>query len=234
MDYLPDIVPPPEKPSEPLPDIPKEGIDALVSEAGADEGSITVQVSESDTVDTDMRMEDEELIPEEPVEPIVKEKKKLAQSDVFNTPQVLPVAPPKKAKRKATPKQLEALRKARENKKKNALARAEAVKGGGEVPEKLLTKKQVAKKNTKQTIQEEVKEHQQDFTDAQIAKITSQAIEAYEIKRKARKEVKYKKKAEDAHVAQIQATLQKAMAGGVQPQAQQRTWADDALEGMFS
>ncbi len=229
-DYLPDIEPPPEPTPEPLPEIPKEGIDDLVSEARADEGSVTVEVSE--TVDPEGA---EEAVPEEPLEPVVKEKKKLAQHDVFNTPQVLPVAPPKKAKRKATPKQLEALRKARENKKKNALARAEALKEGKEVPEKLLTKKQQAKKNTKKTIQEEVKEHQQDFTDAQIAKITSQAIEAYEIKRKARKEVKNKKKAEEAQRAQIQATLQKAMRGGAQPPQQpQRTWADDALSGMFS
>tara|TARA_R100001463_G_scaffold16172_6_gene42041 strand:+ start:521 stop:1222 length:702 start_codon:yes stop_codon:yes gene_type:complete len=230
-DYLPDIEPPPEPTPEQLPEIPKEGIDDLVSEAGADEGAVTVEVN--DDPDHEI-VEDADDIPDEPVEPIVKEKKKLAQHDVFNTPQVLPVAPPKKAKRKATPKQLEALRKARENKKKNALARAEAIKEGKEVPEKLLTKKQQAKKNTKKTIQEEVKEHQQDFTDAQIAKITSQAIEAYEIKRKARKEVKNKKKAEEAHQAQIQATLQKAMAGGVQPRQQQRTWADDALAGMFS
>lgn len=225
-DYLPEIEePPPPQPVE----IPKESVDDLVSEAGADEGSITIEVNDA----PDREIPDD--IPEESLEPIVQEKKKLAQSDVFNTPQVLPIAPPKRAKRKATPKQLEALRKARENKKANALARAEALKEGKDVPDNLLTKKQANKKNTKKTIQEEVKEHQQDFTDAQIAKITSQAIEAYEIKRKARKEVKNKKKAEEAQQAQIQATLQKAMSGGVQPRPQpQKTWADDALAGMWS
>lgn len=225
-DYLPEIEePPPPQPVE----IPKESVDDLVSEAGADEGSITIEVNDA----PDREIPDD--IPEESLEPIVQEKKKLAQSDVFNTPQVLPIAPPKRAKRKATPKQLEALRKARENKKKNALARAEALKEGKDVPDNLLTKKQANKKNTKKTIEAEVKEHQQDFTDAQIARITSQAIEAYEIKRKARKEVKYKKKAEEAQQAQIQATLQKAMSGGVQPRSQpQKTWADDALAGMWS
>ena len=223
-DYLPEIEAPAEPKPEILPEIPKEGEDDLVSEAAADEGAVTVEVND---------IEEQEDIPEEPLEPIVKEKKKLTQADVFNTPQVLPVAPPKKVKRKATPKQLEALRKARENKKKNALARAEAVNEGKEVPDELLPKKQRAAKQQKKTIQHEVKQNQQDFTQQQIAAITSQAIEAYEIKRKARKEVKNKKKAEDAHQAQIQQTLQRAMAGGVQPR-QQKTWADDALAGMWN
>jgi len=223
-DYLPSIEAPPEPEPAILPEIPKESADDLVSEAAADEGAVTVEVND---------IEEQEDIPEEPLEPIVKEKKKLTQADVFNTPQVLPVAPPKKAKRKATPKQLEALRKARENKKKNALARAEAVNEGKEVPDELLPKKQRAAKQQKKTIQHEVKQNQQDFTQQQIAAITSQAIEAYEIKRKARKEVKNKKKAEDAHQAQIQQTLQRAMAGGVQPR-QQKTWADDALAGMWN
>ena len=228
-DYLPEI----EAPATPtalkpeiLPEIPKDGEDDLVSEAAADEGAVTVEVN-------DIADAAEEDIPEEPLEPIVKEKKKLTQADVFNTPQVLPVAAPKKVKRKATPRQLEALRKARENKKKNALARAEAVNEGKEVPDELLPKKQRAAKQQKKTIQHEVKENQQDFTQQQIAAITSQAIEAYEIKRKERKEVKNKKKAEDAHQAQIQQTLQRAMAGGVQPR-QQKTWADDALAGMWN
>jgi hypothetical protein len=223
-DYLPEIEGPPEPEPAILPEIPKEGADDLVSEAAGDEGAVTVEVND---------IEEQEDIPEEPLEPIVKEKKKLTQADVFNTPQVLPVAPPKKVKRKATPKQLEALRKARENKKKNALARAEAVNEGKEVPDELLPKKQRAAKQQKKTIQHEVKQNQQDFTQQQIAAITSQAIEAYEIKRKARKEVKNKKKAEDAHQAQIQQTLQRAMAGGVQPR-QQKTWADDALAGMWN
>lgn len=223
-DYLPEIEAPATPEPAILPEIPKEGADDLVSEAAADEGAVTVEVND---------IEEQEDIPEEPLEPIVKEKKKLTQSDVFNTPQVLPVAPPKKVKRKATPKQLEALRKARENKKKNALARAEALNEGKEVPDELLPKKQRAAKQQKKTIQHEVKQNQQDFTQQQIAAITSQAIEAYEIKRKARKEVKNKKKAEDAHQAQIQQTLQRAMAGGVQPR-QQKTWADDALAGMWN
>ena len=244
-DYLPEFELPPEKPTE----IPNEEEDPLVSDAGDGEGSITVDIQ--DNPDDERHPEtweqnpnfvysDEEEIEEaEPV--VVKTKKKLKNEEIFNTPKVVtikePEKPPKK-KRQATEKQLAALKKARE---KAAATRAEKARlkaEGKEVPKELaLSKKklkkvqeeQKVKEEKKETIQQEVRRTQVSFSQEQVAKITADAIDQYEAKRKVRKMEKAKVKEAQAQDARTRATLQRAL--GQQPQ-QQDVWSY-ALNGMI-
>ena len=138
----------------------------------------------------------------EEAEPLpVKRKPKLKNEDIFRTPTVMPVAEPEKPKKKRKPpsqKQLDALAKARENMKKK---REEAKKLKAEGKEPPPSKRQ--QKQEKQ-VKEVIQQQGQLYTEEQIAKITSNAIEQYEVKRKARKEVKKKKQEEEAQQQQVQ------------------------------
>ena len=88
--YLPEMEMPSE-PEEPETE-PEVSFDPLVSVAGDDEGSITMEVQDEDE---DEEVEDEEVeVEEEPVP--IKEKKKLRNDEVFNTPQVMAVQDPEK------------------------------------------------------------------------------------------------------------------------------------------
>ena len=215
--YLPEFTAPPPPEEKP---IEEPDADPLVSKASADEGSVTMEVTESE------EREEEELIEEAEPEPLpVKPKRKLKNEEVFRTPQVMPVAepekPPKK-KRQVSQKQLDALAKARENMKKKREEAKRLKEEGKEPPPSKRQQKQ--EKQVKEVIQQQG----QMYTEEQIAKITSNAIEQYEVKRKARKEIKKKKQEEEAQQRQVRQTLNRAL-GTPDPND---IWSH-ALSGMY-
>ena len=219
--YLPEFTPAPE-PTASEPIVDREA-DPLVSKASADEGAITVAIhdtmedEETGEANPNFIYSDEEVEEEQEVLP-VKQKKKLRNDEVFNTPQVIPVAdpvkPPKK-KRVATEKQLNALKKARETTRLRREAAKKAKEEGLPPPPKKLSKKQQMKldesKKQETTIHREVLRSQVSFSEAQVAKITADAIDKYEAKRKVRKLEKAKIKEAEAHEARTRQTLQRAM-----------------------
>ena len=201
--YLPEMEMPSE-PEEPETE-PEVSFDPLVSVAGDDEGSITMEVQ-----DEDEEVEDEEVeVEEEPVP--IKEKKKLRNDEVFNTPQVMavqdPEKPPKK-KRVATEKQLAALKKARETNRLKREAKLKMKNEGKELPTELLSKK---KQKQKAEVKKEIRSQQIMFSEDQVAKITADAIDKYEAKRKVRKIEKNKIKEAEEHENKNRQTLQRAM-----------------------
>ena len=219
--YLPEFTPAPEHVASES--IVEADDDPLVSKATADEGAITVAIhdtmenEETGEVNPNFIYSDEEEVEEEEVLP-VKQKKKLRNDEVFNTPQVMavadPVKPPKK-KRVATEKQLNALKKARETSRLRREAAKKATEQGLPPPPKKLSKKQQVKldesKKQETTIHREVLRSQVSFSEAQVAKITADAIDKYEAKRKVRKLEKAKIKEAEAHEARTRQTLQRAM-----------------------
>ena len=228
-DYLPTMEMPPEIPQEE----PKEEqeIDPLVSKASADEGAVKMEITEKVDEETgeenpNFVYSDEEEIEEEeplPVEP----KKKLQREEVFKTPKVMPVNEPVKEKKKRKPpseRQLAALAKARENMK---LKREEAkrLKAEGK-PTPASKRKQKQQKEVK----EEIQKQGQIYTQDQIASITANAIEQYDMKRKARKEQKAVTKEKQIQEQKVKETLSRAM--GMAPP--QRDMWDDALGGMWN
>lgn len=227
-DYLPEMrMPPPE----PKPQIEDSQEDPLVSKADDGEGAVTMEIEDKeDSTEAESLApeEQEELIEEEVeevLEPVVKPKKKFKNEEIFRTPTIQPVKdpekPPKK-KRVATAKQLEALAKARE---KRRIAREEAKKLKEQGVEPPPSKRQ--QKQEKQ-VKEVIQKQGQMYTEEQIANITANAIEQYEVKRKARKVVKQKKKEEEDQQKKVQQTLNRALG---QPDPND-IWSH-ALAGMY-
>ena len=218
--YLPEMTMPPPEPEKP---IEEPDADPLVSKADDKEGAVKVEIEDRDDTEEERDDTEEEIIEEE--EPLpVKRKPKLKNEDIFRTPQIQPIKEPvkEKKKRKVSQKQLDALAKARENMKKK---REEAKKLKEEGKEPPPSKRQ--QKQEKQ-VKEVIDKQGQLYTEEQIAKITSNAIEQYEVKRKARKEVKKKRQEEEAQQQQVQRTLNRAL-GRPDPND---IWSH-ALSGMY-
>ena len=227
-DYLPQMEMPPEPIQEEA--IEEQGIDPLVSRADNTEGSVKMEIKESINEETEeenpnFEYSDEEAEEEEPLP--VEPKKKLQREEVFKTPKVMAVNEPIKEKKKRKPpseRQLAALAKARENMK---LKREEAkrLKAEGK-PTPASKRKQKQQKEVK----EEIQKQGQLYTQDQIASITANAIEQYDMKRKARKEQKAVTKEKDNQEQKVKETLSRAM--GMAPP--QRDMWDDALGGMWN
>jgi hypothetical protein len=219
--YLPEMTMPPPEPEKP---IEEPDADPLVSKADDKEGAVKVEIEDRDDTEEERDDTEEEIIEEE--EPLpVKRKPKLKNEDIFRTPQIQPIKEPVKEKKKRKPpsqKQLDALAKARENMKKK---REEAKKLKEEGKEPPPSKRQ--QKQEKQ-VKEVIDKQGQLYTEEQIAKITTNAIEQYEVKRKARKEVKKKRQEEEAQQQQVQRTLNRALG---QPDPND-IWSH-ALSGMY-
>ena len=218
--YLPEMTMPPPEPEKP---IEEPDADPLVSKADDKEGAVKVEIEDRDDTEEERDDTEEEIIEEE--EPLpVKRKPKLKNEDIFRTPQIQPIKEPvkEKKKRKVSQKQLDALAKARENMKKKREEAKKLKEEGKEPPPSKRQQKQ--EKQVKEVIQQQG----QLYTEEQIAKITSNAIEQYEVKRKARKEVKKKKQEEEAQQQQVQRTLNRALG---QPDPND-IWSH-ALSGMY-
>ena len=211
-DYLPTMTMPEEEP-EPSTEDPQA--DPLVSKADDGEGAVIMQIEDRED-STEEQQEDiieediieEDIIEEEVLEPVVNPKKKFKNEEVFRTPTIQPVKdpekPPKK-KRQPTQKQLDALARAREKRK---IAREEAKKLKEQGVEPPPSKRQ--QKQEKQ-VKEVIQKQGEMFTQEQVSKITANAIEQYEVKRKARKVVKQKKKEEEEQQKKVQQTLNRAL-----------------------
>ena len=147
--------------------------------------------------------EDEEAEPP----PVIK-RPKLKNEDIFRTPKVMAIAEPVKEKKKRKPpsqKQLDALAKARENMKLKREQAKKLKEEGKDVPK---SKRQV---NQEKQVKEVIQQQGQMYSEEQIAKITSNAIEQYEVKRKARKAVKQEQKQKDEQEAKVRQTLNRAL-----------------------
>ena len=209
-DYLPDMV---------------EKVDEEITTPSPD--NITAEITDTEDVKGDDAFEgDEEIIKEELIEqqkqeeeekeeevveeegekvPLVKTRRKLKQDEVFTTPKVKPVAPleekkeepKKKGKRKCSEKQLAHLAKIRQKGLEAARAKhAKNAKDPNFVPKKKMTKKAVAAA----AVSEE-----------DIERISTNAIEKYEVKRKERKAIKKKAQEEEEHKAKVKQTINRAM-----------------------
>ena len=208
-DYLPDMV---------------EKVDEEITTPSPD--NITAEITDTEDVKGDDAFEgDEEIIKEELIEqqkqeeeekeeevveeegekvPLVKTRRKLKQDEVFTTPKVKPVVPleekkeepKKKGKRKCSEKQLAHLAKIRQKGLEAARAKnAKNAKDPNYVPKK-KKERQVAEAK----VSEEV-----------IERISTNAIEKYEVKRKARKALKKKAQEEEEHKAKVKQTINRAM-----------------------
>ena len=214
--YLPQFTLPPPEPEKTIED---KDADPLVSKADDKEGAIKLEIEDRDDTEEDMD-EDEEAEPP----PVIK-RPKLKNEDIFRTPKVMAIAEPVKEKKKRKPpsqKQLDALAKARENMKLKREQAKKLKEEGKDVPK---SKRQV---NQEKQVKEVIQQQGQIYTEEQIAKITSNAIEQYEVKRKARKEVKKKKQEEEEQQKQVQRTLNRAL-GTPDPND---IWSH-ALSGMY-
>jgi len=210
-DYLPDMV---------------EKVDEEITTPSPD--NITAEITDTEDVKGDDAFEgDEEIIKEELIEqqkqeeeekeeeevveeegekvPLVKTRRKLKQDEVFTTPKVKPVVPleekkeepKKKGKRKCSEKQLAHLAKIRQKGLEAARAKnAKNAKDPNFVPKKKMTKKAVAAA----AVSEE-----------DIERISTNAIEKYEVKRKERKAIKKKAQEEEEHKAKVKQTINRAM-----------------------
>jgi hypothetical protein len=195
-DYLADVkMPPKEVEPEPLP-----------------EPSPELELELNDSVEeAEVEVEDDPIpIPSPP--PAKREK--LRKEDIFKKkinegepPMIQKVAPVKK-KRVMTEKQKEALARGRE---KSAATRAAKT----ELKKKIQMEKDTARKEKKaaqDVVKQEKKEiidsamkyqHQVTMNKKDIEDATEAAIEKYEAKRKARKEVKRKEQAKEKHEAKV-------------------------------
>lgn len=214
-------------PPEPEPQLEEPDNDPLVSKADDKEGAVTMEIEErEDSIETESLDEEDSIGAEEEVpEPVVKPKKKFKNEEIFRTPTIHPVKdpekPPKK-KRQPTEKQLKALADARAKMKAR---RDEAKKLKAEGKEPPPSKRQVKQENKVKAV---IEKQGQIYTEEQIAKITANAIETYEMKRKARKVVKQKKKEEEEQQRKVQQTLNRALG---QPDVND-IWSA-ALSGMY-
>jgi len=210
-DYLPEIV---ERVDEEITTPSPDNITAEITDTVSDEGNEDIKDDEEIITDEVPEEEKEEKKEEEVVEeedekvPLVKARRKLKQDEVFSTPKVKPVAPleekkeepKKKGKRKCSEKQLAHLAKIRQKGLEAARAKhAKNAKDPNFVPKKKMTKKAVAA-----ALQSGVSEED-------IERISTNAIEKYEVKRKARKAVKKKEKEEEEHKAKVKQTINRAM-----------------------
>ncbi len=224
--YLPDVTMPPPEPEKP---IEESNADPLVSKADDSEGAVKMEIEDRDEEtgeeNPNFIYSDEEVIEEAEPEPVVKPKRKLKNEEIFRTPQIQPVAEPEKPKKKRkapSEKQLQALAKAREKMKANRELKKKLKEEGKDVP------KSKAKIKQENKVKEVIQQQGQLYSEEQIAKITSNAIEQYEVKRKARKEVKKKKEAEENQQKKVQQTLNRAL-GNPDPND---IWSA-ALSGMY-
>lgn len=208
-DYLPDMV---EKVDEETPTPSPDNITAEITDTVSDEGNEDIKgdeeiIKEEEEVVEEQEEKEEEVVEEEDEKvPLVKTRRKLKQDEVFTTPKVKPVAPleekkeepKKKGKRKCSEKQLAHLAKIRQKGLEAARAKhAKNAKDPNFVPKKKMTKKAVA---AAAAVSEE-----------DIERISTNAIEKYEVKRKARKAVKKKEKEEEEHKAKVKQTINRAM-----------------------
>jgi hypothetical protein len=208
-DYLPEIV---ERVDEEITTPSPDNITAEITDTVSDEGNEDIKDDEEIITDEVPEEEKEEEKEEEVVEeegekvPLVKARRKLKQDEVFSTPKVKPVAPlkkeekkeepKKKGKRKCSEKQLAHLAKIRQKGLEAARAKnAKNAKDPNYVPKK-KKERQVAEAK----VSEEV-----------IERISTNAIEKYEVKRKARKALKKKAQEEEEHKTKVKQTINRAM-----------------------
>lgn len=207
-DYLPDMVAAvDEETPTPSPDnITAEITDTVRDEdVKGDEGDEEIIKEEEEVVEEEEEKEEEVVEEEDEKVPLVKTRRKLEQDEVFTTPKVKPVAPleekkeepKKKGKRKCSEKQLAHLAKIRQKGLEAARAKnAKNAKDPNFVPKKKMTKKAVAAA----AVSEE-----------DIERISTNAIEKYEVKRKERKAIKKKAQEEEEHKAKVKQTINRAM-----------------------
>jgi len=220
--YLPEMTMPPPEPEKP---IEEPDADPLVSKADDGEGAVKMEIEDRDEETGEENPNFVYSDEEEDPEPVVKPKRKLKNEEVFRTPQIQAVQEPVKEKKKRKPptqKQLDALAKARETMKANRVEKARLKAEGKDVP------KSKAKQKQENKVKAVIQQQGQLYSEEQIANITSNAIEQYEVKRKARKEVKNKKKEEEAQQLQVQRQVQRAMG----TPAQDDIWGQ-ALAGLI-
>jgi len=218
---------PPPEPEKP---IEEPDADPLVSKADGKEGSVKMEIEDQFEGDQEIireEMEEDIMGEEEEEEPLpVKRKPKLKNEDIFRTPKVMAIAepekPPKKKRKPPSQRQLDALAKARENMKLKREQAKKLKEEGKDVPK---SKRQV---NQEKQVKEVIQQQGQMYSEEQIAKITSNAIEQYEVKRKARKAVKQEQKQKDEQEAKVRQTLNRALG---QPDPND-IWSA-ALSGMY-
>lgn len=220
--YLPEMTMPPPEPEKP---IEEPDADPLVSKADDGEGAVKMEIEDRDEETGEENPNFVYSDEEEDPEPVVKPKRKLKNEEVFRTPQIQAVQEPVKEKKKRKPptqKQLDALAKARETMRANRVEKARLKAEGKDVP------KSKAKQKQENKVKAVIQQQGQLYSEEQIANITSNAIEQYEVKRKARKEVKNKKKEEEAQQLKVQRQVQRAMG----TPAQDDIWGQ-ALAGLI-
>ena len=220
--YLPEMTMPPPEPEKP---IEEPDADPLVSKADDGEGAVKMEIEDRDEETGEENPNFIYSDEEEDPEPVVKPKRKLKNEEVFRTPQIQAVQEPVKEKKKRKPptqKQLDALAKARETMRANRVEKARLKAEGKDVP------KSKAKQKQENKVKAVIQQQGQLYSEEQIANITSNAIEQYEVKRKARKEVKNKKKEEEAQQLKVQRQVQRAMG----TPAQDDIWGQ-ALAGLI-
>jgi hypothetical protein len=205
--YLPDFVEPPPAEEKPIEDA---NADPLVSKADDSEGSVKMEIEDQFEGDEEIIREEmkEDIMEEAEPEPVVKPKRKLKNEEIFRTPQILPVAEPekpKKQKRKASAKQLEALAKARENMKKKREEAKKLKEAGKEPPPSKRQQKQ------ERQVKEVIDKQSQMYSAEQISNMVEAGIAKYDQQRKARKEVKKKKQQEEEQQKQVQRQVQRAL-----------------------
>jgi hypothetical protein len=208
-DYLPEIV---ERVDEETPTPSPDNITAEITDTedvkGDDAFEGDEEIIKEELIEQQKQEEEEkeeEVVEEEGEKvPLVKTRRKLKQDEVFTTPKVKPVAPleekkeepKKKGKRKCSEKQLAHLAKIRQKGLEAARAKnAKNAKDPNYVPKK-KKERQVAEAK----VSEEV-----------IERISTNAIEKYEVKRKERKALKKKAQEEEEHKKKVKQTINRAM-----------------------
>lgn len=208
-DYLPEIV---ERVDEETPTPSPDNITAEITDTedvkGDDAFEGDEEIIKEELIEQQKQEEEEkeeEVVEEEDEKvPLVKTRRKLKQDEVFTTPKVKPVAPleekkeepKKKGKRKCSEKQLAHLAKIRQKGLQAARAKnAKNAKDPNFVPKK-KKERQVAEAK----VSEEV-----------IERISTNAIEKYEVKRKERKALKKKAQEEEEHKTKVKQTINRAM-----------------------
>ena len=88
------------------------------------------------------------------------------------------------------------------------IAQKKIKEAGEDPPLELLSKK---KQRQKTAVTKEIRAQQNMFSEEQVAKITADAIEKYEVKRKVRKQAKLKVKEADEEEKKTRQTLQRAL-----------------------
>jgi hypothetical protein len=225
--YLPEIV-------SPKPDTQSDGERDYGDEGGMSfhEGGDGV---EDENIEVEIK-EEPEIIPEE------IPKRKLSNEEVFKTPKVKEIKPilqkeeenveekPVKKKRQMSEKQLQHLARIREKGQKALKEKRELDKKfkaeGKKPPPSKRSKKKVISDPKGQGENKDPPIQQSSLNKQDIEDITTNAIDRYEVKRKARKEEKKKKQATENHQKKVQTTIQKALG------QEQDIWGN-ALKGLY-